>query len=753
VPLSYVLVKNLIGPPGTPGAAGRTIYNSSGPPTASTGTLGDFYLDTSAYVLYGPKTSATAWPTAGQSLVGPPGPSTPQTIPSDLRLNSLTLAPVSGATAPEQIQVLDSSGNVKFLADAAGNITAAATALAASAQLSQLTSTNSQGQTNAVLRFPGVFGTGANANYPLSGIGSDSRGNLVFSYLGVPFLQTQNTGYQSNGAQAPAGYAFNTAFTSGSYSFSGGGSTLIQASASGIVLGPTTSTYSIPTTINTYAGIILQLQKNNSTVASFDTTGSGFFSGNNSVQGSTTTGSLSSGASSLGATTTTTLTTSGLATVANLTLASNGILTFADGTKMNTAATSTGASGGTSGSTAGATASGAATSHVGPFGSSAATGTQKGVNGAPWVFLPETNLTLTGATFFASAATAGNITLSVQSLPIGNGQGPSTTVASFASVTVSTQGSGFVQNLATPVTLTPQYIYIVSVAGTAVSLNGYLTINEPSTLTGPVTFADGTVQNTAYNGQNTNITSTSPTLSNYAPVFGALAVSTQLQTFSSTYTPLNLPGTSIPHQFIAQSGQAFYAAGLTVNSSGGSGALTFRLQGITDGATIFTSASIAKGTITGSTPATSAATYPLVAGNAYQWQAIGSGTANCSVAPQYYTPAAAPVSVQYWGPSVLTSGTLTSTYTALLVPGQGEASYYYNNLASYLYGATLQNAGTAAVTFQIGTYTSPSVPAGGTLNVGPFGPNVASFTAKTNYFWKVAGTGTANVGVTMQVVS
>lgn len=45
------------GPTGPPGADGKSVLNGVGPPTPAIGTVGDFYLDTSAYVLYGPKYS------------------------------------------------------------------------------------------------------------------------------------------------------------------------------------------------------------------------------------------------------------------------------------------------------------------------------------------------------------------------------------------------------------------------------------------------------------------------------------------------------------------------------------------------------------------------------------------------------------------------------------------------------------------------------------------------------------------------
>ena len=63
------------GPQGLPGTAGKTILSGPVPPAASQGVDGDFYLDTAASVLYGPKgvLTAGAWPTPGTSLVGPAG--------------------------------------------------------------------------------------------------------------------------------------------------------------------------------------------------------------------------------------------------------------------------------------------------------------------------------------------------------------------------------------------------------------------------------------------------------------------------------------------------------------------------------------------------------------------------------------------------------------------------------------------------------------------------------------------------------
>jgi hypothetical protein len=60
------------GPAGADGADGKTVLNGSGAPGAGLGVDGDFYIDTTADAIYGPKT-AGAWGSS-TSLVGPTGP-------------------------------------------------------------------------------------------------------------------------------------------------------------------------------------------------------------------------------------------------------------------------------------------------------------------------------------------------------------------------------------------------------------------------------------------------------------------------------------------------------------------------------------------------------------------------------------------------------------------------------------------------------------------------------------------------------
>jgi hypothetical protein len=63
----------LPGQPGTNGLDGKTVLNGTAAPDGAVGTVGDFYLDTVASRLYGPKTGS-GWD-AGTSLVGPAGTS------------------------------------------------------------------------------------------------------------------------------------------------------------------------------------------------------------------------------------------------------------------------------------------------------------------------------------------------------------------------------------------------------------------------------------------------------------------------------------------------------------------------------------------------------------------------------------------------------------------------------------------------------------------------------------------------------
>jgi hypothetical protein len=76
-----VISWNSVGPQGLPGADGKSVLNGPTPPSTATGSTGDFYLDTTTYVIYGPAVRMCVRPLAcgthwgnGTRLIGPAGP-------------------------------------------------------------------------------------------------------------------------------------------------------------------------------------------------------------------------------------------------------------------------------------------------------------------------------------------------------------------------------------------------------------------------------------------------------------------------------------------------------------------------------------------------------------------------------------------------------------------------------------------------------------------------------------------------------
>ena len=73
-------VQGIQGIPGATGGRGNSVLNGNASPIASIGIDGDFYLNITTNILFGPKASGT-WPTLGQSLTGPQGTAGSQGIP------------------------------------------------------------------------------------------------------------------------------------------------------------------------------------------------------------------------------------------------------------------------------------------------------------------------------------------------------------------------------------------------------------------------------------------------------------------------------------------------------------------------------------------------------------------------------------------------------------------------------------------------------------------------------------------------
>jgi hypothetical protein len=91
------------GPAGTDGADGATILNGSGAPAASLGRVGDLYLDTASYALYGPKTS-DGWggPHVLSAPSTPSSPSATPTAPSIDLTNDVNNCGAVGNVVPQE---------------------------------------------------------------------------------------------------------------------------------------------------------------------------------------------------------------------------------------------------------------------------------------------------------------------------------------------------------------------------------------------------------------------------------------------------------------------------------------------------------------------------------------------------------------------------------------------------------------------------------------------------------------------------
>jgi hypothetical protein len=68
---AWSVVANIIGPTGATGPVGSAVRNGAGAPSSGLGSNGDFYIDTTAKALYGPKTTGV-WGSS-TSLIGPTG--------------------------------------------------------------------------------------------------------------------------------------------------------------------------------------------------------------------------------------------------------------------------------------------------------------------------------------------------------------------------------------------------------------------------------------------------------------------------------------------------------------------------------------------------------------------------------------------------------------------------------------------------------------------------------------------------------
>jgi hypothetical protein len=116
------------------------VLNGTGAPASSLGSGGDFYIDTAADVLYGPKASGT-WPVPGVSLAGNPGatgPAGPQgpagatgatgpTGPSSLDALNGSPCTVGGNASTLQVSIDPATGAVTMTCTPLVNVSASVT--------------------------------------------------------------------------------------------------------------------------------------------------------------------------------------------------------------------------------------------------------------------------------------------------------------------------------------------------------------------------------------------------------------------------------------------------------------------------------------------------------------------------------------------------------------------------------------------------------------------------------------------------
>ncbi|MFJ6720499.1 SGNH/GDSL hydrolase family protein [Streptomyces sp. NPDC091259] len=133
---TYFPVVGPAGADGAPGVDGRTILSGSGAPSSSIGVAGDFYMDTTAWAIYGPKT--TSWPT-GHPLSGTPLITSVNNMTGAVTLTAASVgADASGAAASAQTAATNAA---KTYTDSvvASEVTRANAAYATGSQLASAT--------------------------------------------------------------------------------------------------------------------------------------------------------------------------------------------------------------------------------------------------------------------------------------------------------------------------------------------------------------------------------------------------------------------------------------------------------------------------------------------------------------------------------------------------------------------------------------------------------------------------------------
>lgn len=234
------------GPTGVTGSTGVSVLNGTVNPTTAVGSAGDFYINTSTNVLFGPKTSV--WPGTGVSLVGPAG----TTGATGITGTTGTTGSVgnTGATGPTGTGVAGATGAT----GPTGTVgTTGATGPTGAANIS--------GTANYLVKFTGAT-SGGNAllydNGTSLGLGTTTPGStslLDITSTSKGVLIPRMTSAQKLAITSPAAGLIVYDTTLGHFSYydgsawvtisTGGGTVTSVGTGSGLVGGPITSSGTI----------------------------------------------------------------------------------------------------------------------------------------------------------------------------------------------------------------------------------------------------------------------------------------------------------------------------------------------------------------------------------------------------------------------------------------------------------------------------------------------------------------------------
>lgn len=244
-----------------------------------------------------------------------------------------------------------------------------------------------------------------------------------------------------------------------------------------------------------------------------------------------------------------------------------------------------------------------------------------------------------------------------------------------------------------------------------------------------------------------------PIMANTTPVWGPNCYFSGAM--SATTTGPNVAfmasGTTFPNTFTPIQNTAL--TGLQVTNYGATGATVyFYLQNLTTGQSVFgynNGNGIASGQVQSADYAVT--TYPLLAGNTYQWQGIrgAAGNAYLQINPKYLQPSGGQSSLSFYPNAVQPSSINIAANTAayLQPPGvSGQTAYYRSSSASYLYSiaTTITGSGPAAIFTYNGTAganhwaTAPQIQLSATPTTYTYGPfTYRDFPFTPNSFYQI----------------